>query len=151
MKLGDMLSNVWNSVQFMTYFPKIDIELSDSEFFGHDVQVNLCQHLFLNQLTHNMTKQCSLIYLRGQIWSEKQFTSQKLFCEILRGRQSRQIKQSAVIVEFQRSRRNGLSYGILSPQIWIWILVMAKHRNKSNLDEGNLIHTWWAPKGPGLQ
>ena len=28
-----------------------------------NVQVNLCQkHLFLDQLTHNMTKDCSLIY-----------------------------------------------------------------------------------------
>ena len=37
-------------------------QLNETEF-SKELQVNLCQkHLFLQQLTHNMTKDCSLNY-----------------------------------------------------------------------------------------
>ena len=39
------------------------IDLSGPLFFPASVQVNLFQkHLFLHQLTHNMTTDCSMIY-----------------------------------------------------------------------------------------
>ena len=46
------------------------------------IQVNLCQkHLFLDQLTHTMTKDCSLIY-QFSTWSSKHvvYTNCLFFC-----------------------------------------------------------------------
>ena len=46
------------------------------EFFDH-IQVNLCQkHSFLNQLTHNMTTDCSL----NPEFSTRKFQAQNMLC-----------------------------------------------------------------------
>ena len=52
-------------------------------FFADQLHPNLCQkHLFLNQVTHNITKDCSLIYQISSwiLQAQNMFCTQIVFC-----------------------------------------------------------------------
>ena len=58
----DFSKSAWSFSKFLDIDCKTSIG-TEYELSSDSVQVNLCQkHLFSHQLTHNMTKDCSLIY-----------------------------------------------------------------------------------------
>ena len=79
-----------------------------------NIQVNLCQkHLFLDQLTHNVTNDCSLIY---------QFSTWKLQAQNMCAKIVLKVKTCSELVVFMywtcKSMNNLLTYcGLVDPRI----------------------------------
>ena len=79
--VNDKPESIWHS-RITKYF----ISDLSKNMKSISVQVNLCQkHLFLDQITHNMTKDCSLIYQFStcKLQAQNMVCTQIVFCFVL--------------------------------------------------------------------